>query len=197
MVRQVRHDRYKDAFSIIAGPELITWLNDKSNVDERERSRVRDFLRLVQRAQQVSEEVFPKPIEEDLRDRRPFYLQAEINSQLKRYPLLYHFRFYPPQVRTDLELLKGSPQRYKEFRYINAILKLAERRRVTDVCQCNCGKWFLARTSLTRFCSAACRINFWEKSDERRERKREKAREYYLLHKTGIVKSGKKRAVSK
>jgi hypothetical protein len=200
MVRQVKHDRNNDPYSIIAGPELVAWLNAKWGEEQEERDRVRSFLGLVQSAQRVAQEM--SELQNDTRPSHPIFQRARnlsdaINTYLTRYPLLYRFRIYGPEVRTALELLDGDKQKYKEFRYINAVLKIAERRSITDIRECNCGKLFLARSSLTRFCSPACRIAFWENSEERKQKKREKAREYYELHKRGIVRGRSRQRKSK
>jgi hypothetical protein len=83
-----------------------------------------------------------------------------------------------------------------EFLFTDIAMDLADSKFLSRVRLCGCGKYFVARSSLTRFCSATCRIEFWEITEDRKRRKREKAREYYLLHKTGIVRAGRKHAKS-
>jgi hypothetical protein len=174
---------------------LIRWLNENTVEEEEERRRVRAFLALMQDAQRLAQEIDtlpntmhpPPPAFE-----RQFQLDRKINRFLRNYPVVQNVRLYPPRVVIDLELVKGSKQQLQEFGHIRTILGMAEGRSITDIRECNCGKLFLARSSLTRFCSPDCRIAFWENSEERKQRKREKAREYYMLHKTGIVKSARK-----
>jgi hypothetical protein len=174
---------------------LIRWLNEKTVEEKEERRRVRAFLALMQDAQRLAQEIDALPnttYPPRSAFEREFQLDRKINGFLKNYPVVQNVRLYPPRVVTDLELLKGSKQQIQELGHIQTILRMAEGRSITDIRECNCGKLFMARSSLTRFCSPDCRIAFWENSEERKQRKRERAREYYMLHKAGIVKSARK-----
>ena len=51
-----------------------------------------------------------------------------------------------------------------------------------------CGKWMFKRFSHQRFCSTRCREREFKSSPEWKAKRRDKAREYYWLHKTKNVK---------
>ena len=76
----------------------------------------------------------------------------------------------------------------KDFAVVSLLMDTVERRLLWKIGQCGCGALFYARSSLSRFCSDECRIKYWEQSDERKAQKREKAKEYYWLHKNKNVK---------
>ena len=200
MPRQTKHDRHSYSRNLTPREDrirwLVRWLNEKTVEGRLEHKRVRDFLILMQDAQRLAREFDGLPDttngEHPIFERQ-FHLVAKIKHVLKNYPAVYDVRLYPPKVVADLELVKGNRQRVQEFGHIQTILEMAEQRPITDIRECNCGKLFLGRSSLTRFCSPDCRIAFWENSEERKRQKRDKAREYYMLHKAGIVKSASKR----
>jgi hypothetical protein len=178
---------------------LITWLNQEDGENEQERRKVRGFLGLMQDAQRLALEIDALPDTVSPHHsafERQFQLHRKINGFLRSYPVVHNVRLYPPRLFCDLWLVEGNKQQVQEFGFIKIILETAQRQPITDIRECNCGKLFLARSTLTRFCSPGCRIAYWENSDERKQRKRDKAREYYLLHKTGIVKSASKAKAS-
>lgn len=70
-----------------------------------------------------------------------------------------------------------------------ALMRLAELNSLDSLRTCKqCGLWFFARFAHQQFCSKECRIKHNSSSDEWKEYKRNKAREYYQLHKTGRVR---------
>jgi hypothetical protein len=54
--------------------------------------------------------------------------------------------------------------------------------------KCRCDAWFFARFKHQRFCSARCREAEFRSSEEWKEYRRNKAREYYRLHRTKNIK---------
>jgi hypothetical protein len=54
--------------------------------------------------------------------------------------------------------------------------------------KCSCGLWFFARFAHQVSHSSKCRRNLYEKTDSYRAHRREKAREYYRLHKTKNIR---------
>jgi hypothetical protein len=190
MQRQMKYDRASASRNPMARQDLIRWLirwlNEKTMEEQQQRHRVRAFLALMQDAQRLSHEIDALPNTSSPQHpafEREFQLDRKINDFLRKYPVVYNVRLYPPRVVSDLWLVKGNKQQVQEFGHIQTILATAEKRPITDIRECNCGKLFLARSSLTRFCSPACRIAFWENSEERKRQKRKNSREYDMLHK--------------
>jgi hypothetical protein len=66
---------------------------------------------------------------------------------------------------------------------VHGLVGLAEEGLLDRLQLCACGKWYFGRFSHQRFCSPACRVKFWEDSEERKEQKRQRARENYLYKK--------------
>jgi hypothetical protein len=163
-------------------------------------ARVRDIIGLVRRLLDLSRG-FPDDLAKCAK--QPKYVQAcelsrEIDNKLALYRgvrrtiLKRRPRFVWMRAEKGFEI---HPM--LEFMLVNSVLDAAERNILDRVRQCHCGKYFFGRSTQSRFCSSTCRISFWESSSERKERKREKAREYYLLHKIGVVKSSRKQGKSK
>jgi hypothetical protein len=190
---------------------LVDWLNlqkgDPTSMAYREegRARVREIIGLLQ-------QLYSADAGGQARDpltvgtTKPSHilkLQSELNRLLsphKAVPQIFDFgdgvcsRWIP--AYTNRRNVSRPQAAFFEFLFINIAMDLADTKLLSRVRLCGCGKYFVARSSLTRFCSTRCRIAFWENSDERKRRKREKAREYYLLHKAGIVKGRRKQKKS-
>jgi hypothetical protein len=79
----------------------------------------------------------------------------------------------------------------KETTAIHQVIELAKQSLLNKVRKCDCGSYFFARLPAQRFHSKECRVRFWEASEGRKKRRREKAREYYSLHKSGKVATKK------
>jgi hypothetical protein len=70
-----------------------------------------------------------------------------------------------------------------------ALMRLAELNLLNSLRICKrCALWFFARFAHQEFCRKECRIKHNSSSDKWKEYKRDKAREYYQLHKTGKVR---------
>lgn len=209
MPRLIKHDR-----TSLIGPEgpswigserhalgrLVDWLNLKNSdpgdlaFEEKGRTRVREIIGLLQQlysldAQGHAGKRLPASTE----------LQSELNRRLhsshKGVRQVFDFgnglcsRWLPAYVNQRNFSRKRAA--VFEFLVTDIVMDLADSKLLSRVRLCGCGKYFVARSSLTRFCSATCRIEFWESSEERKRQKREKAREYYILRKTGIVRRNK------
>lgn len=84
-----------------------------------------------------------------------------------------------------------APGEYSDFDAIWLLSMLIEVpdspvRRIFECPQC--GRWMYARFSHQRFCSGKCREREFKSSDEWKAKRRDKAREYYRLHKKANVK---------
>jgi hypothetical protein len=180
---------------------LVDWLNLKKGdptsmaCDEKGRARVREIIGLLQQLYSLDAQGHA---------REPLPARTELQNELNRRLLASHkgvrqvfdfgdglcSRWLPAYVnRRNFSRKRAA---VFEFVFTDIAMDLADSRLLPRVRLCGCGKYFVARSSLARFCSATCRIEFWESSEERKRRKREKAREYYLLHKAGIVKASRK-----
>ena len=93
--------------------------------------------------------------------------------------------FYPDQSPRQWSVTNVYNQRHSpvEGSAVGAMVRLADQNLLDRLLQCGCGKWMFARFSHQRFCSEACRVKFWETSEERKEKKRQAARENYLYKK--------------
>ena len=115
-------------------------------------------------------------------------IEREVNALLERYVA----------VRWILCGREGSARiapwvpypegRSDEFETVVLIMDLFESDSLSLIRNCECGAYFFARSSLSRFCSKGCRERFWENSEARKEQKRKNAREYYRLHKSTNVR---------
>jgi len=109
----------------------------------------------------------------------------QLNRMLERYRSRPQFFVHPGRREgwdvDDAPVLKSCPS--GEWLAVDGVLRLAKANRLDRLQTCACGKWYFAKFSHQRFCSTECRVKFWESSDERKEQKRKKAREYYEFHK--------------
>jgi hypothetical protein len=77
--------------------------------------------------------------------------------------------------------------KYDDFQAIYE-LTFPDNHGIERIEECDCGKWFFRRFKHQRFCSARCRDKANKSSPKWREYRRNKAREYYWLHKKENVK---------
>lgn len=158
-----------------------------------EQRRVAEILRLYERERIDWEKRFGDHDKDSTR--RPFEKKKPLPASRKLERLLRRYTFYPrffpmgrllsfawQPVRPD------HPDRYGEVSAIADLAKLAEKDLLGHLRECPCGKWFWARFSHQRFCSSKCRESEFRSSDKWKEHRRQKAREYYQLHKSGKVK---------
>lgn len=112
-----------------------------------------------------------------------------LERRLRRYT--FYPRFYPlgkvlsfawEPERPD------HPESYGEISAIADLAKLAEKDLLGHLKECRCGRWIWTRFSHQRFCSAKCREHDFRSSEKWKVHRRQKAREYYRLHKSGKVK---------
>jgi len=113
-----------------------------------------------------------------------------VNVKLAEYPCFTIF--YPTQTNniqradgklweTGEALLGARP--FNESLGVHAALGLAKQGLLNRIQTCECGKWYFRRFTHQKFCSPECRIRSLESSDERKEQKRQRARENYLYKK--------------
>jgi hypothetical protein len=112
-----------------------------------------------------------------------------LERRLRRYT--FYPRFYPLGKALSFAWQPARPDQPESYGEISAIAdlaKLAEKDLLGHLKECCCGRWIWARFSHQRFCSAKCREHDFRSSERWKEHRRQKAREYYRLHKSGKVK---------
>jgi hypothetical protein len=77
----------------------------------------------------------------------------------------------------------------REMDAVQKLIDIADNGQFSALTVCvACEKWFFRKFSHQRFCSESCRMGNYRQSDSWKAYKRDKAREYYWLHKLGKVK---------
>ena len=191
MVRKSKHDRNKLlpfnlGRSHALKDALIPWLNDKS-MEPTSQKRVRGLLSLMREAGDLAQGNV---------GREALEITDQVGRILSHYKGIRSISITEQKIQSAWIPARPYPVAYThflEFVMVQSIMDAAEHKTLASVRECQCGRYFFARSTLNRFCSPSCRIEFWESSEERKEQKRVKARLYYMQHKTGIVKSRGKR----
>jgi len=154
-------------------------------------SRVIEILRLYEQDRIEWEEMIRVGINSPTRtSKKNKTSHKALERRLRRYT------FYPKFFPAGKEVLSFAwiptrddpPERYGEVSAIADLAKLAEKDLLGHLKECVCGRWIWARFSHQRFCSSRCRERDFRSSEKWKEHRRQKAREYYRLHKSGKVK---------
>jgi hypothetical protein len=95
---------------------------------------------------------------------------------------------WPPITYLTARVHLASGRQAAESSAIDDLLRCIECGVLHKILTCSCGKLFFQRFSHQRFCSEECRSKSYQDSDQWREYRRRKAREYYQLHTSGKVK---------
>jgi hypothetical protein len=128
---------------------------------------------------------------------------AELERDLRRF--LEEFRSIPvirlsgnskegqaPPLHAYWELSPDSPfaerDNQRGWPLLDALLSAIEDGSLTKVLPCICGTYFFQKFSHQKFCSEKCRVKWNLSSENSREYRRRKQRDYYHLHKSGKVK---------
>lgn len=196
MIRQTKHDRTRTLWpepDKMTVTDLIGWLNGRSGDgvhsplrDDRQRAKVLKVIGLLQRFDSLRSQLHQGQPDFEQVSRNLNQVWSDLNGVLEKYKGIRQISCFADCVHSCW--WPAGHRNYSLFMDINIALDLFDRGDISRLRQCGCGKYFLARSSLGRFHSADCRVEFWESSEERKQRKRKQAREYYLLHKAGIVK---------
>jgi hypothetical protein len=114
----------------------------------------------------------------------------KLTRSLRRYS--YYPYFFPSTGGSDFHWTptkkKPHEELYDDTDAIFDLMELARQGLLERLKQCPCGRWIWARFSHQRFCSSKCRERDFRSSEKWKEHRRQKAREYYRLHKSGKVK---------
>lgn len=178
---------------------VVDWLND-STIDAG-RARIRQLLRNIRilKGNWVQYE-----------DDEGGYLTYEGSKEEYRraskqlFTLLRRYRFFPAlfnfagRFLTQWAPISGPDGNFKrhwppidgKYDDVQAIYELTfpDNSGIERLEECTCGRWFFRRFKHQRFCSAKCREKVNKSSPKWREYRRNKAREYYWLHKKQNVK---------
>jgi hypothetical protein len=187
------------------GRDIVGWLNHKPFKDEVERlvsevvgkrvnfrqeqERVIEVLRLYEQSRIEWETRKSEGVNSSARISKKKSASSKLKNRLRRYT--FYPRFFPMGTLLSFAWLPtrpDHPDKYGEVSAIADLAKLAEKDLLGHLRECSCGKWIWARFSHQRFCSARCRERHFRSSESWKEHRRQKAREYYRLHKSGKVK---------
>jgi hypothetical protein len=180
---------------------LVRYLN-KAASDHRSQRRIRKLLARIQEFVEAVEKASNPSKSKEIAD-----AHASLNDLLKRYKSAPYIGVRPPNRRKDDGSLFEPGERCyftfvlavgvrtegakEEALAVDAMLRLGKDM-VMRIARCDCGNYFFRklhkRKRPQRFCSADCRIQFWDNSEERKRTTRERAREYYWLHKNWLQK---------
>jgi hypothetical protein len=167
---------------------LLEWLNSKPENELRQQARfkVEEFVKSILQLEQHVGHRRRKQLTEEL-DRA----QTKVNVTLADYLFVQTVDYVPPESLNwtlkcshdyELNFVPG------EAEAVACAVDLARQGLLTKVRKCACGEYFFARTHDQRHHSTPCREEFWEKSPERKRRRRKLAKRYYRLHRSGKVK---------
>lgn len=170
------------------GLPLVDWLNQKpkSPKQKEQRERVIKLLRLLAESVRIQKAAGINASFAHLRAAIPIWRRTA--------RLLSHYK-YTPDLRLDFTgglassppwKLPGIRDPYTDRKAVWAIVRLAERGKLSSVHECDgCGKWIFTKKSDHATCSAVCRARKRRQtlSDWDREAIRRKARERYAFKK--------------
>jgi hypothetical protein len=112
-----------------------------------------------------------------------------INRALKRYIARPVFSVYEGSLmQVWLPQSRGTSADRLEWAAMRNAMYLLSTGLIYRIRRCECGKWFFRRFAHQSYCSGECRVRHYLQSDDGKEYKRRKAREYYELHKRGRVR---------
>jgi hypothetical protein len=108
----------------------------------------------------------------------------DLNGMLRRYtstPMFFPLKSTASGWEVSDVRVPDRPA--QESHAVRAVIELAKQNKLQRLRSCDCGRWYFVKFSHQRFCSAECRIKFWESSEERKVQKRERARDNYVYKK--------------
>jgi len=123
---------------------------------------------------------------------RPPKQMVSMDKKLNR--MLSAYRVSPSvgaSIRTgtlEWDLENAGRRTNGELQMAEWAMELSKSGFLNRVRLCRCGQWFFAHRRDSFTCSSACRKHDYENTQERIEKRRENARKYYWLHKSGKVK---------
>jgi hypothetical protein len=197
MPRAIRRDR-KTTRSFVGERDanlVLEWLNPSAELGDwydsveavESRARVLDVIFAIRH---LLEEIDKRPTWRPTQPptkRQPAKIGDafhELNLKLASYTSFSVFFPEPKKARrwdTDDALIGNHLM--GESQAVHAIVRLTQQNILHRLQLCACGLWYFLKFSHQKFCSAKCRTDFWESSEERKEQKRERARSNYIYRK--------------
>jgi hypothetical protein len=169
---------------------LVDWLNKTKDKDGKSR-----VLALHRMLFQLVKTAGSAPDAQELHSNWQ-KLRRRINRLLLKYPvckqLIHWFTtgfFMTGNMPLNERRVYGPNALLTETGAVLALLELFEApENWWRVRECHCGKYYFRRFRHQRFCSETCRVQKFRSSEEWKEHRRAKAREYYWLHKAKNTK---------
>jgi hypothetical protein len=175
---------------------VVDWLNGGKLKDDgwyrlieadESRSRVLDVISSIQRLLGTIERRQGWKPKQPADKKQPLEISTafqELNTTLHSYTSFPCFYPEPNKSRRwDMSEVLSGDHPVGESLAVHAAVRLADQNMLERLKVCDCGLWYFAKFSHQKFCSAECRVRFWESSEERMERKRERLRQNYLYKK--------------
>jgi hypothetical protein len=193
MVAQFRN-RIENPPSLLSDSELLIELLNGDKLSGAGRGRATRILEILQTRQYY----MPRLLRGEFRGHFEPLVEVLLNDALELNQLLSRY-----QIAPQIDPIGISPKIYffaprqtngedAERATVMSVLELAERNELASVGSCRCGRFFLARRSDQRHCSANCRVKEHQSSEEFKAERRKRDRErYQYLHRGGKVKEGK------
>lgn len=190
MRKHITHDRKKRR--VYAGEAraqlLLEWLNTKTESALRPGAhfKVEDLVKSILQLEQYAGHKRGKQPTEELHR-----AQTKVNVILADYLFAQTIDYATPgTLRWTLKSSHDLALNFVpgEAEAVACAVDLARQGVLGKVRKCDCGKYFFARTREQRFHATSCREAFWENSEERKRQKRDKAKDYYKIHKSGKVR---------
>ena len=119
-------------------------------------------------------------------ERIAFALEDSINERLKRYKIAHAICWGDRGIYTTTFCNRAINM--GESLAIDFITEIIDDGLIGRIKECRCGRWFSAVRDDQKSCSAKCRFQLFESTDEAKAKRRAYMRDYYKLKKTGKVK---------
>jgi hypothetical protein len=179
---------------------VIAWVNEPSEDGPRNRIRalLRDIRFLLDAWELVEDDEGGGWCIQRVKEKRASQAWRRISRLFRRYSFFPFLMPFGPSLIQQWAPIRGPFGKFKgkwppiAGRYTDnqAIFELTwlMPSDIGRIRECVCGKWLYSKFSHQKFCSAKCREKAFRSSPEWMEYRRNKAREYYWLHKNKNVK---------
>ena len=178
---------------------LLQWLN--AGRQTKAHLKVVEILELYKKLKSAWE--IKEAVENGRVVKRAFARHTDLAGTIRELQRrLFEYKYYPmffpvasltvahwlPATGGFRRTLQGWPIGYSDVNAVFDLVQLSELGLLHRLFRCTCSKWIFARFAHQRFCSSRCREQEFRSSAEWKAKRRQKAREYYWLHKSKNVK---------
>lgn len=179
---------------------VIAWVNHPSQDRARVRFRalLRDIRFLLDAWELVEDEDGGAWCVQELKQKKATQAWRRISRLFRRYTFFPCLMPFGPSLFQQWAPISGPFGKFRgtwppiggQYSDNQAIFELTwlMPHDIARIRECVCGKWLYSKFSHQRFCSSKCREKAFKSSPEWQEYRRNKARDYYWLHKTKNVK---------